>query len=196
MTRSISAVEVILQYCEHHEMSVCIHQWSALKNLDLSWLSMFCAQVPWANLGKAAVVVLIDRLYILAGPKIEAETGSDEEYEVSSSSAPVCMTACLPVGMHAGPANEQLILIFACCWQAEALEREAKKRRVDHAELQSLQVGNLRSLRSACKIASMHYASRLLMLSQGLSVILARQCVHVPSYLRINYDPQGTTLMA
>lgn len=39
-------------------------------------------QVPWANLGKSAVVVHIDQLYILAGPKVEAEAGDEESYEV------------------------------------------------------------------------------------------------------------------
>ena len=50
-------------------------------------------QIPWANLGKSAVVVEIDRLYILAGPKIEVATGEDAAYVVSTgtSLAGACM---------------------------------------------------------------------------------------------------------
>lgn len=39
-------------------------------------------QVPWANLGRSPVLVSIDRLYILAGPKSEVSTGEKEQYEV------------------------------------------------------------------------------------------------------------------
>ena len=39
-------------------------------------------QIPWTNLGKSAVVVYIDRLYILAGPKTEAASTEDGTYEV------------------------------------------------------------------------------------------------------------------
>lgn len=40
-------------------------------------------QIPWTNLGKSAVVVHIDRLYILAGPKTEAASAEDGTYEAS-----------------------------------------------------------------------------------------------------------------
>lgn len=46
---------------------------------------------PWTNLGKSAVVVYIDRLYILAGPKTEAASTEDGTYEVSSN---VAVTTC------------------------------------------------------------------------------------------------------
>jgi hypothetical protein len=39
-------------------------------------------QIPWANLGKSAVVVEIDRLYVLAGPRIEVASEDDEAYVV------------------------------------------------------------------------------------------------------------------
>ena len=51
-----------------------------------------CLQIPWTNLGKSAVVVYIDRLYILAGPKTEAASAEDGTYEVSSSPAAPIMT--------------------------------------------------------------------------------------------------------
>ena len=51
-----------------------------------------CLQIPWANLGKSAVVVEIDRLYILAGPRIETSSESDEAYMVLL--LPACMPAC------------------------------------------------------------------------------------------------------
>ena len=43
-------------------------------------------QVPWTNLGKSAVLVYIDRLYILAGPKTDPTKDEDGEYEVSKAS--------------------------------------------------------------------------------------------------------------
>lgn len=45
--------------------------------------SMLLLQVPWANLGRSPVLVSIDRLYILAGPKSEVSTGEEEQYEVA-----------------------------------------------------------------------------------------------------------------
>ena len=48
-----------------------------------------CLQIPWTNLGKSAVVVYIDRLYILAGPKTETASADDGNYEVSSSIAAI-----------------------------------------------------------------------------------------------------------
>ena len=49
-------------------------------------------QVPWANLGRSPVIITIDRLYILAGPKTEEPSGEEEQYEVSD-------------GFHAGLAH-------------------------------------------------------------------------------------------
>ena len=43
-------------------------------------------QVPWTNLGKSAVLVYIDRLYILAGPKTDPTKDEDGDYEVSRAS--------------------------------------------------------------------------------------------------------------
>ena len=48
---------------------------------------VMCLQIPWTNLGKSAVVVYVDRLYILAGPKIEAASAEDGTYEVSTITA-------------------------------------------------------------------------------------------------------------
>lgn len=45
--------------------------------------STLLLQVPWANLGRSPVLVSIDRLYILAGPKSEVPTGEEEQYEVA-----------------------------------------------------------------------------------------------------------------
>lgn len=63
-----------------------------------------CLQIPWTNLGKSAVVVYIDRLYILAGPKTETASAEDGNYEVSSSIAAIsrilrclCWSARLPL---------------------------------------------------------------------------------------------------
>ena len=39
-------------------------------------------QVPWTNLGRSAVLVYIDRLYILAGPKTDPTEDKDGQYEV------------------------------------------------------------------------------------------------------------------
>ncbi|KAK9908805.1 hypothetical protein WJX75_003140 [Coccomyxa subellipsoidea] len=66
-------------------------------------LGSLTLKVPWANLGRSPVIITIDRLYILAGPKTEVSSCEEEQYE------------------------------------AEELEREAKRRRVDHAELTALQ---------------------------------------------------------
>lgn len=54
-------------------------------------------QVPWANLGKSSVIVTIDRLYILAGPKTEGTSSEDEEYEVSR---------IFPVFVHRSPCTQ------------------------------------------------------------------------------------------
>ena len=43
-------------------------------------------QVPWTNLGKSAVLVYIDRLYILAGPKTDPTKDEDGDYEVGRAS--------------------------------------------------------------------------------------------------------------
>ena len=45
-------------------------------------MSTVFVQIPWTNLGKSAVVVYIDRLYILAGPKTEGTSAEDDAYEV------------------------------------------------------------------------------------------------------------------
>lgn len=42
-------------------------------------------QVPWANLGRSPVIITIDRLYILAGPKTEVSSCEEEQYEVISN---------------------------------------------------------------------------------------------------------------
>lgn len=44
-------------------------------------MSLILFQVPWASLGRSPVLVELDRLYILAGPKVD--DGSDEVAEVS-----------------------------------------------------------------------------------------------------------------
>ena len=49
---------------------------------------------PWANLGKSAVVVEIDRLYILAGPRTEVASEDDGAYLVLAP-APSRMHACM-----------------------------------------------------------------------------------------------------
>ena len=38
-------------------------------------------QVPWNRLGKEPVVVLLDRIFILAEPLVEAYTGGDDDEE-------------------------------------------------------------------------------------------------------------------
>ncbi len=115
-------------------------------------------QVPWANLGKSAVVVLIDRLYILAGPKAEAKAGKEESYEVTDVSTCMHYPRCTLAATCTAPQTElqliegrswklkvwkQAIMVMTRCawsWQAEELEKEAKRRRVDRAELRALQV--------------------------------------------------------
>ncbi|KAK9834254.1 hypothetical protein WJX81_000411 [Elliptochloris bilobata] len=66
-------------------------------------LGSLTLKIPWASLGKSAVVVIMDRLYILAGPKDDtAAPGSEEE-------------------------------------DFDELERAAKKRRVEDAEMAAMQ---------------------------------------------------------
>lgn len=40
-------------------------------------------QVPWASLGKSPVIVELDRLYLLAGPKDDAVVAEDDDDPVS-----------------------------------------------------------------------------------------------------------------
>ena len=47
------------------------------------WTDCCMLQVPWTNLGKSAVLVYIDRLYILAGPKTDPAKVENGDYEVS-----------------------------------------------------------------------------------------------------------------
>ncbi len=44
-------------------------------------------QVPWASLGTAPVLVELDRLYLLAGPKEEFEESDSSLEQVSTPSA-------------------------------------------------------------------------------------------------------------
>ena len=57
-------------------------------NITLQCLSkqisngLACLQIPWASLGKSAVVVIMDRLYVLAGPKDDTAAPGTEDEEV------------------------------------------------------------------------------------------------------------------
>lgn len=64
-----------------------------------------CLQIPWTNLGKSAVVVYVDRLYILAGPKTEAASAEDGAYEVSTITA----ASAMPI-YHFKPSPRHILL--------------------------------------------------------------------------------------
>jgi hypothetical protein len=49
-------------------LAAAVAVWAALTVAITPWCS---CQVPWANLGKAPVIVEMDRLYVLACPKTE-----------------------------------------------------------------------------------------------------------------------------
>ena len=59
-------------------------------------------QVPWASLGRAPVLVELDRLYLLAGPK--------EEFEDADS-----VLEQVPAGVQYGLNNIRTNTVAVCC---------------------------------------------------------------------------------
>ena len=51
-------------------------------------------QLPWASLGRAPVLVELDRLYLLAGPKEEFEEQDSDIEQVYTARKPVDQRVC------------------------------------------------------------------------------------------------------
>lgn len=51
-------------------------------------------QVPWASLGRAPVLVELDRLYLLAGPKEEFEEQDSDLEQVNTVTQLTMQLAC------------------------------------------------------------------------------------------------------
>lgn len=62
-----------------HVVSCCNFMWSHEPQQILMRVSLL--QVPWNRLGKEPVVVLLDRIFILAEPLVEAYSGGDDDEE-------------------------------------------------------------------------------------------------------------------
>ena len=61
-------------------------------------------QVPWASLGRAPVIVEMDRLYVLAGPRVETEGPESDENQVRADIAQMLLS-CIPLHSYAGHAS-------------------------------------------------------------------------------------------
>ena len=61
-------------------------------------------QVPWASLGRAPVIVEMDRLYVLAGPRVETEGPESDENHVRADIAQM-LPSCIPLQSCAGHAS-------------------------------------------------------------------------------------------
>ena len=102
-------------------------------------------QVPWTSLGKSPVLVELDRLYILAGPK--EDNLAEDVPEVSSQ-----LHYDLASHHDNHPADykylrSNLLLIQAEGDDLDAIERAVKRRRVHDAELAWTSVsGSLRDM--------------------------------------------------
>lgn len=59
-------------------------------------------QVPWASLGRAPVLVELDRLYLLAGPKEEFEEQDSDLEQVHTARQPACKFSWLAFTTSAG----------------------------------------------------------------------------------------------
>lgn len=57
-------------------------------------------QVPWASLGRAPVIVEMDRLYVLAGPRVETEGPESDENQVTADNAHI-LPCCIPLHRYA-----------------------------------------------------------------------------------------------
>ena len=83
--------------------------------------------MPWASLGRAPVLVELDRLYLLAGPKQEFEDSDPSEEQVVQSR--------LHVQCHLSVLVQALLL-----QDFDEAEQVAKRQRVADAELAATQV--------------------------------------------------------
>ena len=107
-------------------------------------------QVPWASLGRAPVLVELDRLYLLAGPKEEFEESDHSLEQVCISSA-----TKLPNNTRSAKAQHSSVNVDVCdsAQDFEEAEQQAKQQRVADAELAATQV------KTACIYSSSNYLS-------------------------------------
>lgn len=99
-------------------------------------------QVPWASLGRAPVLVELDRLYLLAGPKEEFEEQDSDLEQVHTARQPACNKAGL-----------QSIPVLGV-QDFEEAEQQAKEKRVADAELVATQVLQLLMFTCSCTCLS------------------------------------------